>query len=327
MKAAWYTKIGEAKDVLKVGELDDPIPVAGEVLVKVKASGINPSDVKTRAGARGELQFPRVIPHSDGSGKIIDVGEGVDKNRIGEKVWIWNGAFGRANGTCAELISLPELQAVKINNEVSYESAACMGIPASTAYYGVLANGPVKNKTVLISGGAGAVGFYGIQLAKLSGANVITTISNDEKAKVASDAGADKIINYKNENVLEEIMEYTNKDGVDRIFEVEFGGNLPINEKIIKSNGVIATYGSMAEMEPKLPFYNLMFKGVKIDTFLIYSIEKKDREEILNGLSELLNQNSLKHMISKTYSIDEVIDAHEAMESGAVVGNIVITFD
>ena len=327
MKAAWYTKIGEAKDVLKVGELDDPIPVAGEVLVKVKASGINPSDVKTRAGARGELQFPRVIPHSDGSGKIIDVGEGVDKNRIGEKVWIWNGAFGRANGTCAELISLPEFQAVKINNEVSYESAACMGIPASTAYYGVLANGPVKNKTVLISGGAGAVGFYGIQLAKLSGANVITTISNDEKAKVASDAGADKIINYKNENVLEEIMEYTNKDGVDRIFEVEFGGNLPINEKIIKSNGVIATYGSMAEKEPKLPFYNLMFKGVKIDTFLIYSIEKKDREEILNGLSELLNQNSLKHMISKTYSIDEVIDAHEAMESGAVVGNIVIKFD
>ena len=324
MKAAWYTKTGKAADVLQVGELDDPIPVAGEVLVKIKVSGINPSDVKTRAGARGDLQFPRVIPHSDGSGEIVDVGEGVDRNRIGERVWIWNGAFGRADGTCAELISLPEFQAVKINNDVSYESAACMGIPASTAYYGVLANGSVNGKTVLISGGAGAVGFYGIQIAKLSGANVITTISSDEKAEIANNAGADKVINYKNENVIEEIMEYTENDGVDRIFEVEFGGNLPINEKIIKPNGVIAAYGSMAEMEPKLPFYNLMFKGIKIDTFLIYSIEKKFREEVLNGLSELLNQNSLKHMISQTYSIDDIVSAHEAMESGSVIGNIVI---
>ena len=324
MKAVWYTKTGNASDVLQIGELDDPLPNVGEVLVKIKTSGVNPSDVKIRAGARGELQFPRVIPHSDGGGEIVGVGEGVDKNRIGERVWIWNGAFGRANGTCAELISLPEFQAMKINNEVSYGSAACMGIPASTAYYGLLANGPIKNKTVLISGGAGAVGFYGIQIAKLSGANVITTISNDEKAEIANNAGADKIINYKKENVLKEIMEYTENDGVDRIFEVEFGGNLPINEKIIKPNGVIAAYGSMAEMEPKLPFYNLMFKGVKIDTFLIYSIEKKFREEILNGLSELLNQNSLKHMISQTYSIDDIVSAHEAMESGSVIGNIVI---
>ena len=324
MKAVWYTKTGNASDVLQIGGLDDPLPNAGEVLVKIKTSGVNPSDVKIRAGARGELQFPRVIPHSDGGGEIVDVGEGVDRNRIGERVWIWNGAFGRADGTCAELISLPEFQAVKINNDVSYESAACMGIPASTAYYGVLANGPVKGKTVLVSGGAGAVGFYGIQIAKLSGANVITTISSDEKAEIANNAGADKVINYKNENVLEEIMEYTENDGVDRIFEVEFGGNLPINEKIIKPNGVIAAYGSMAEMEPKLPFYNLMFKGVKIDTFLIYSIEKKYREEILNGLSKLLNQNSLKHMISQTYSIDDIVSAHEAMESGSVIGNIVI---
>ena len=120
-----------------------------------------------------------------------------------------------------------------------------------TAYYGILANGSVKNKTLLISGGAGAVGFYGIQIAKLAGANVITTISNDEKAKIANNAGADKVINYKNENVFEEVMKYTNSNGVDRIFEVEFGGNLPLNEKIIKPNGVIAAYGSMAKMEPK----------------------------------------------------------------------------
>ena len=104
MKAVWYTKTGEAEDVLQIGEQHNPVPIAGEVLVRVRASGINPSDVKTRAGARGPLQFPAVIPHSDGSGEIIDVGKGVDKSRIGEKVWIWNAAFGRAHGTCAELV-------------------------------------------------------------------------------------------------------------------------------------------------------------------------------------------------------------------------------
>ena len=324
MKAAWYTKTGKACDVLKLGQLENPELSAGDVLVELKASGINPSDVKTRAGARGDLQFSRVIPHSDGSGEIVDVGKGVDKSRIGERVWLWNAAFGRANGTCAEFISIPESQAVKINSNVSYESAACMGIPASTAYYGVLANGSVENKTVLISGGAGAVGFYGIQLAKLSGANVITTVSSDEKAKVADDAGADKIINYKNENVVEEVMKYTNNIGVDRIVEVEFGGNLPTNKEIIKHNGVIAAYGSMAEMEPSLPFYNLMFKGVKIDTFLIYSIEETFRKKISNGLSEFLNKDSLKHMITKKFSIDDIVCAHEEMESGSVIGNIVI---
>ena len=324
MKAAWYEKTGEAQTVLQIGELDNPVPNEGEVLVQLKISGINPSDVKTRAGARGELQFPKIIPHSDGAGTIVDVGEGVDKNRIGERVWIWNGAFGRAFGTCAELISLPEFQAAKINDSVDFKSAACMGIPASTAYYGIFANGSVKDKTVLISGGAGAVGFYGIQLAKLSGANVISTISSDEKGEVAQEAGADKVINYKNEDVVEEIMNYTDNKGVDRIFEVEFGGNLSINEKVLKSNGVIAAYGSMAEIEPKLPFYNFMFKGIKIDTFLIYSINQNFRKELINGLSKMLNENSLKHMVTKTFSIDNIIEAHEAMESGNIIGNIVV---
>ena len=324
MKAAWYEKTGEAKKVLQIGELENPSPSKGEVLVKIKTSGINPSDVKTRAGARGEIQFPKIIPHSDGAGIIIDVGEDVNKNRIGERVWIWNGAFGRAFGTCAELIALPEFQAAKIDESVDFKSAACMGIPASPAYYGILANGPVKDKTVLVSGGAGAVGFYGIQLAKLSGANVITTISSEEKANIAQKAGADKIINYKNEDVVEEIMNYSNNEGVDRIFEVEFGGNLPINERVIKSNGVIATYGSMAEMEPKLPFYSLMFKGIKIDTFLIYSVNQNFRKEIIEGLSKMLNENSLKHIVAKSFSIDNIIEAHEAMESGSVIGNIVI---
>ena len=166
MKAVWYESIGEAEQVLNYGDLEDPQINDGEVLVKLNTSGVNPSDVKIRAGARGELQFPRIIPHSDGGGIIVEVGEEVSEDRIGERVWIWNGAFGRAFGTCAELIVLPSSQAVAMPENVSFETAACLGIPASTAYYGIFADGPVKDQTILITGGAGAVGYLGIQLAK-----------------------------------------------------------------------------------------------------------------------------------------------------------------
>ena len=324
MKAAWYERTGEAIQVLEVGVIDDPAPKKGEVLVSLKTSGLNPSDVKTRAGARGDLSYSRIIPHSDGGGIVIDVGQGVDRERIGERVWLWNAAYKRNSGTCAELVSLPESQAVSMNEQVSFESAACMGIPASTAYYGIFSNGPIKGKTILVSGGAGAVGFYGIQLAKWSGANVITTVSSEEKGEIAKDAGADIVINYKNQDVIDIVMENTNSKGVDRILEVEFGGNLSINEKIIKTNGVIAAYGSAAVMEPTLPFYNLMFKGVKIDTFLIYEVSNEDRKKIIKGLTQALNENALKHLIAQKFSMDDIVDAHESMESGSVIGNIVI---
>ena len=267
MKAAWYEKTGDAADVLKVGELPDPSPGSNEVLISVKTSGINPSDVKTRAGARGDLQFSRIVPHSDGAGIIVDVGKNVDSNRIGERVWIWNAAYGRPNGTCAELIALPENQAVAMSDHVSFEAAACLGIPASTAYYGIFAEGSVENKTLMITGGAGAVGFYGIQLAKWAGAKVISTVSSKEKSKIAEDAGADLILNYKKDNVVDSVLEFTKGNGVDRVLEVEFGGNIQINPKIINTNGTIAAYASMGNIEPTLPFYDFMFKGIKINTF------------------------------------------------------------
>jgi len=325
MKAAWYEKAGSASDVLRVGEIPDPYPKAGEVLVNIKASGVNPSDVKIRAGTRGDLEYPMVIPHSDGGGIIVDVGEGISSDRIGEHVWIWNGAFGRAFGTCAELIALPAVQAVKMNQDTSFEAAACMGIPASTAYYGIFANGSVEEQTVMVSGGAGAVGYYGIQLAKWSGANVITTVSNDEKADIAKNAGADLVLNYEKDDVIGAVSDYTDGAGVDRILEVEFGSNILINERIIKNNGTIAAYASAGIMEPVLPFYNLMFKGIKIDTYLIYMVSEANREDIIAGISSALNANVLSHMITKSYTLKNIIDAHESMESGTIVGNIVVS--
>jgi len=324
MKAAWYENIGAAGEVLQVGETTDPTPNAGEVLIEIKASGVNPSDVKTRAGARGELQFPQIIPHSDGGGVITAVGEGIDENRIGERVWIWNGAFGRAHGTCAEMIALPSEQAVSLPDETSYEAAACLGIPASTAYYGMLCDGSVENQTVLVTGGAGAVGYYGIQLAKWSGASVIATVSGDEKAAVASNAGADLIINYRDEDVVAAIEDFTNGEGVDRILEVEFGGNLSVSEQVIKSNGTIASYGSVAVMEPTLPFYNFMFKGVKLNTYLIYIVSESDRNTIVNGLNAAMNDRALTHLVTESYALDDIVNAHLSMESNRVIGNIVV---
>lgn len=325
MKAAWYEQTGDAADVLKVGELPDPSPDSNEVLISVKTSGINPSDVKIRAGARGDLQFSRIVPHSDGAGIIVDVGKNVDSNRIGERVWIWNAAYGRPNGTCAELISLPENQAVAMSDHVSFEAAACLGIPASTAYYGIFAEGSVQNKTLMITGGAGAVGFYGIQLAKWAGAKVISTVSSKEKFKIAEDAGADLILNYKKDNVVDSVLEFTKGNGVDRVLEVEFGGNIQINPKIINTNGTIAAYASMGNIEPTLPFYDFMFKGIKINTFLIYSICKKDRKMLVEGMTKALNENALKHLIASSFSLDDVVDAHKEVESNKSVGNVIVT--
>ena len=324
MQAAWYEAIGSAEGVLNVGEIDNPSPLEGEVLVQVKASGVNPSDVKIRAGARGELQFPRIIPHSDGGGIIVEVGEGISEDRVGERVWIWNGAFGRAHGTCAELIALPSSQAVAMSEDVSFETAACLGIPASTAYYGLFSDGPVEDKTILITGGAGAVGYLGIQLAKWSGANVITTVSGEDKAVIAKAAGADLVLNYKTDNVIEAVNDFTKGQGVDRILEVEFGGNLSVSEQVIKNNGVIAAYGSVAEANPSLPFYNLMFKGVKLNTYLIYIVPEQNRTAINKGITSALSDSALTPIIAESFNLSEIINAHQTLEEGSVIGNVVI---
>ena len=324
MKAVWYEQIGAADDVLTHGNIDDPEVSDGEALVRIRTSGVNPSDVKTRAGARGGLQFPRIIPHSDGAGNIEAVGNGVDKNRIGERVWLWNGAFGRAFGTCAEYISLPANQAVEMPENSTFEAGACMGIPASTAYHGVFSGGSVKNKTLLVTGGAGAVGHYAIQLAKWDGAQVVATVSGPEKGLAAKEAGADLVVNYKTDDVVEAVNDFTSGKGVDRIVEVEFGGNLSISEQIIKTNGVIAAYGSVAVGNPELPFYNLMFKNAVLKMYLIYIVPGEARMNIIEGLTKALSENALAHQIAKSFDLTETIQAHKTVEAGKLIGNTII---
>lgn len=325
MKAVWYEATGPAQKVLTLGEMNRPIAGPGEVLVRLHASGVNPSDVKSRAGLRGPLPFPRVIPHSDGSGIIESAGDGVDQARIGERVWTWNAAWRRPFGTCAEYVTLPADQAVWLPENVSFEEGACLGIPASTAFYGVHADGDVSGQTILVTGGAGAVGHYAIQFAKLGGAKVITTVSSDAKASHARTAGADHVINYRTEPVGETIRALTGGNGVDRVVEVEFGGNLSDIAPILKDGAIVATYGSMAAPNPAIPFYDLMFKNVTLRMYLVYLLSDAARRLTLNGLTKALESGHVSHAIARKFALENTAAAHETVEAASELGNIVVT--
>lgn len=325
MRAAWYEQTGPARDFLIVGERPDPAPRAGEVLVRIHASGVNPSDVKARAGARGPIPFPYVIPHSDGAGIIEAVGEGVESARIGERVWTWNAAWQRADGTCAEYVALPAGQAVSLPDGTNFAAGACLGIPALTAAYGVFADGEVAGKTILVTGGAGAVGQYAIQFAIWGGARVLTTVSGPAKAGIADRAGADLVINYREQDVAQVVFEATGGTGVDRVVEVEFGGNLEATRQIIKPGGTIATYGSMADPNPAIPFYELMFKNVTLRMFLVYLLEGEVRTDTIARVNRALEAGALQHTIAHSFPLEEVVAAHETVEAGSAIGNVVVT--
>jgi NADPH2:quinone reductase len=327
MRAVWYESTGTAQSVLRHGVLDDPLPGPGEVRVRVRASGVNPSDVKARSGTRGPMPFARVIPHSDGAGLIDAVGAGVDASRINSRVWLWNAAWKRANGTCAEYVCLPADQAVPLPQNTSWDAGACLGIPASTAAHAVFADGEVSGQTVLVTGGAGAVGHYAIQLARWGGARVIATVSGDEKARIAHAAGAHAVISYRAGDTAAAILDVVGSAGVDRIIEVEFGGNLAVSQTVLAPGGVIVAYGSMAQPAPQLPFYPLMFNNTTLRMMLVYMLTAEERASVIGRLTSALEAKALHHAVAARFALDETAKAHEAVESGALIGNAVILID
>lgn len=324
MKAAYYESVGPAAEVIRVGERPTPQPAPGEVRIRMHASGVNPSDVKSRAGSRGPLAWPWVIPHSDGAGIIDAVGSGVNASRIGERVWTWNAAWRRPFGTCAEFVCLPSAQAVFLGANTDYEAGACLGIPAMTACHAALGDGPLTGRTVLVTGGAGAVGHYAIQFAKWSGAQVITTVSGAAKSAQAQAAGADHVINYRDQDVVAVVKELTSGSGVDRIVEVEFGGNLAVSNQILKTGGVIAAYGSMAVPTPTLPFYPMMFNHTTVHMMVVYSLTEAQRKRACDLINSALAASALRHQIGARFPLAETAKAHLAVESGAVIGNVVV---
>lgn len=322
MKAAWYEQTGPAREVLTVGELSKPVVAAGEVLVRVHASGVNPSDVKTRAGR--PMIAPRIVPHSDGAGVIEEVGPGVSAERVGQRVWIWNGQWKRPFGTAAEFIALPQYQAVPLPVNTSFEEGACLGIPALTALRSLTIDGSVAGQRVLITGGAGAVGAYAIQMARLLGAaSVITTVSSDAKAKIAQGLGAGHVVNYRTENVVDRLKTITGGAGVDRIVEVDAAANVHSLAKILAQDGLYVVYGSG---KPSIPFEfaPMITIGAGVRFFMVYELASAARQTCISALNGYLTAGLLKHSVSKSFPLAEIAKAHEAVESGAIVGNVVV---
>lgn len=325
MQAAWYEQLGAAKDVLRVGELDSPDLLPGHVLVKIYASGVNPSDVKQRSGWGGlKMRFPRVIPHNDGAGVIEAVGEGVAAARVGERVWIYEATLAAGQGTAADYAVVPADHAVALPNHTSFQEGACLGVPAMTAHHCVLKDGDVAGQTILVTGGAGAVGNYAIQLAKWKNAIVITTVSSDEKAAIASSAGADHVINYKTEDVVARVKDITNRKGCDRIVEVDFGANFKADVEMIKRNGAIATYASDAQPMPQVPTYDLIYKNLTVHYVLVYAMSKQAHQKAAKDITTALDAGALQHVIAEEFSLDQIAIAHERMESGSAIGNLIL---
>lgn len=328
MKAAWYERLGPAHDVLQVGEMASPVPAAGEVLVRVTASGINPSDTKKRGGWHGgRLDFPRIIPHSDGAGTVEAVGEGVSTDRIGQRVWVYNAQWERAFGTAAEMIVVPAALAVPLPDQVSFEAAACIGIPACTAHQAVLGEGPVEGRTVLIHGGSGAVGFYAVQVAALSGATVIATTSSPEKARIAREAGASHLIDYRREPVVEAVLDLTGGHGVDHVVDVDFGANVEIDAAILKRGGSIATYSSTSKPRVEFDYYGFGYRGARIRFVQIYLLMASAPAFPVRDLTHWMESGDLKHRVGLCLPLERIADAHAAVEAGGVNGNVVVMIE
>jgi NADPH:quinone reductase len=326
MRAITYSRFGPARDVLRVEEVACPPPGPGEITVDLHYSGVNPSDVKARAGARAgvsELPWPGIIPHSDGAGVIAGLGAGVSADRLGQRVWIWNGQWQRPFGTAAARITLPEAQAVTLPDNVSMQTGACLGIPGLTACRTVFSGGPVDGRTVLVQGAAGTVGLIAVQLARWGGARVIAT-ARGEGLERARAAGADSVVDFDTPDLAARILAANGGAPVDHIVEVEFGLNAEVDTAVIAENGRIAAYGSAARMMPELPFYPLMFKAVTLDMVLVYILTPMQRAQAIGQLHDALSAGAVDFPVDAVFDLADGAAAHEAVEQGGRKGAILL---
>ncbi|NOC91504.1 NADPH:quinone reductase [Ruegeria sp. HKCCD6604] len=326
MRAVTYSTFGNPADVLRIQDLPPVPPGPGEVTVELSFSGVNPSDVKARAGTRPgvtEPPFPLIIPHSDGSGVISAVGDGVSASRIGQRVWIWNGQWQRPFGTAASHITLPDAQAVALPDAVSLQTGAILGIPGLTACHAVFSGGRPDGQTILIHGGAGTVGFLAVQLAKWAGARVIATASPRNFDRVR-EAGADIVIDYASEDLSTEILDANEGKTIGRIIDVEFGRNIQTNATVIAENGRINAYGSAQDMTPVFPFGPMMFKAMTLETILVYLLPPDLRTNAVKTLHKALTDGALTCPVQKVFALEECASAHAMVQDGNRTGAVLI---
>jgi NADPH2:quinone reductase len=322
MRAATFSHTGPAREVLHVGDVPTPEPGPGEVRVRIVASGVNPSDVRRRGAppAGKPAEFPLVIPHSDGAGTIDKVGAGVPAERVGERVWTLNAQFKRPFGTAAEYCVLPSAFAAHLPDNVDFAVGACLSIPALTAYHAIMLDGSMRGKTLLVQGGAGAVGFYAIQFAKLAGATVIATVSSDEKAQLARSGGADHIINYRTEDRKARVAEITGGKGVDRIIEVDLKANAMTYPDLLMEHGKAIVYGSGT---PPVTIPSFIPFSTTLEYILVYTLSDAQRADYIPALNGLLAAGKLQHAIGAHFPLEQIAEAHERVEAGSL-GNVIV---
>jgi NADPH:quinone reductase len=323
MKAAWYEKQGAARDVLTVGEMDEPQPLAGEVRIRVAASGVNPGDVKKRQNAFGVgMPYPRVIPHSDGAGTVDSVSEGVSEEWTGRRVWCYGAQSYRPFGTAAEYTVVPLEQAVPLPETVPVEQGACLGIPGITAHRAVHVAGPVERRTVLVQGGAGAVGACAVQLAHRAGARVIATCRSESDKEIASRAGADEVL-LTDEKLVERIRGLA-PDGVNHIVEVAFAANIKTDVDVLAQGGSIATYATNAPT-PEIPFWQLVFINARIFFIGSDDIPTEAKIEAGRAINRALEAGWQGLEIAGKFPLDEIAQAHEFVEHPTKSGRVIVT--
>jgi NADPH2:quinone reductase len=320
MKAAVYDRTGPAREVLRIAEVDRPEPGPGEVRVRVSVSGVNPTDWKIRAGATPRAIEGFQIPDQDGAGVIDAVGEGVDPGRAGERVWVWFATTGRRWGTAAQWTVVPQEQAVRLPGRASMELGAMLGVPAMTAHRCLFADGPVEGKTVLVAGGAGAVGHFAIELAKRAGAKVITTVSSKEKAELAAQAGADHVVNYTESDAADQVRSYAPQ--VDRVIEVALGANLQLDLAVSRPDTVIVSYAADGP-DPVLPVRACMTANVVLRFVRLYNVPRPALLQAARDITDALEEGALTELPVHRFPLEEFAAAHEAVEN-RVPGKVIV---
>lgn len=317
MRAVVYTSKGPAAEVLKIVDKPVPEPGPGEVLVKVVYSGVNPSDVKSRSGIAARTGgFPEVTPHSDGSGVVDKLGDGVDAALLGQRVWMYNAQWERPYGSCAEYVALPASQVVPLPDHVSLETGASIGIPLMTAMHAVQSCGSLLGKTVLVPGAAGSVGFYVTQLAAIAGARVISIVSNDDKAKLAREIGAADTINYKTEDLVARVQALTDGAGADFIIDMDAAAHAPHYGSLLRFGGKAVIYGTNSP-QVAMPFGPMILGFVSLYYFIVYKLPPALLREVLDGVSAVLARPGFRHPAVAIHALDAVAAAHQQVERGA----------
>jgi NADPH2:quinone reductase len=327
VRAVWYRRQGPAREVLEFGEVQTPSPAAHEALVRLHASGVNPADCNRRSGRGHAMTDPLVVPHSDGAGIVEEVGASVDRRWLGKRVWLYNGQRGRALGTAAQYISIDAGLLAELPPEIDFAQGACLGIPCLTAWCALLEDGPIAGQWVLVTGGAGAVGHYAIQLAAWAGARVVATVSSEQKAGIARQAGALYTADYRDPACAERLFELTEGAGFERIVDVDFGRNLALILPVCADNATVAAYASRGDESPRIPFYDLLRRNLRVHHLYLATLPAGLRATAQAEVGRWLRTAGGIHRIAATFPLERTAQAHEAVERGDKHGTVVVSID